>query len=247
MKLLLFLISTLPLCAVSYVGDFDFSPGRTDDEIRVTGSATLTTPGTYSADSIRITGDLIISTPGTYRIETTAGTFRVSGSITGPGAGTTLEIEADDNLTSFTNGVTISFYTPEPEPEPADAPLLNISTRADIAPGKNLQPGFVVGGDIPRRVLIRAIGPGLAQFNITTAMPNPRLRVFQSGEEIASNDDWNAADAATMAAVGAFAIDAGSADAVAVLTLAPGAYTAIVDSATAGQGGEIILEVYFVN
>jgi len=60
---------------------------------------------------------------------------------------------------------------------------------------------------------------------------------------VGSNDNWLAADAGTMAAAGAFALNAGSKDAALVATLAPGGYTSPV-TATDGGSGVALLEVY---
>ena len=59
------------------------------------------------------------------------------------------------------------------------------------------------------------------------ALTDPRLSLYDAGGAlIAANDNWQAADAATSAEVGAFPLASGSTDAVIVATLAPGAYTA---------------------
>ena len=55
----------------------------------------------------------------------------------------------------------------------------------------------------------------------------------------------NAADAATFASVGAFALNAGSNDAAVVATLQPGSYTAQV-SGVAGGTGTALIEIYAV-
>jgi hypothetical protein len=52
---------------------------------------------------------------------------------------------------------------------------------------------------------------------------------------------------ALFAAVGAFDLPKGSHDAAVVLTLAPGAYTAVVTAADARKGGEVLIEVYVVD
>lgn len=129
----------------------------------------------------------------------------------------------------------------------APSPLVNIATRGTVAAGGNLQPGFVVGGAVSRRVLLRAAGPALAAFGVAAPMADPKIAVLKNGAQIAANDNWLASDAATMAGVGAFAFAAGSRDAALVLTLEPGAYTAIIESATAGGSGEVVAEVYFID
>jgi hypothetical protein len=94
--------------------------------------------------------------------------------------------------------------------------------------------------------LIRAIGPTLATaFDVPGAMTDPKLELFSGQTVIAANDNWGGD--AQLTAIGnrvaAFKIDdGGSRDAVLLLTLAPGNYTAHV-SAVAG-GGLALVEVY---
>lgn len=126
---------------------------------------------------------------------------------------------------------------------PAVAPLVNISTRATLAAGQILNPGFVVGGSVPRRVLIRAIGPALGAFGVGNALAAPVLTVFSGQTQIGQAAGWGAELAAVFSAVGAFALPAGSRDAALVLTLAPGSYTAQIG----GGAGEVLAEVYFVD
>jgi hypothetical protein len=131
-------------------------------------------------------------------------------------------------------------------PQPAP-PLLNISTRANLTANQILSPGFVVGGNVARRVLIRAVGPTLGTaFNIPGSMADPSLTVFRGQTQIATNNDWGgtAALSAVFSSVGAFALPVSSLDAAIVLTLAPGNYTAQVRGTGAG---EVIVEVYFVD
>lgn len=141
-------------------------------------------------------------------------------------------------------------FAPIPNPPiapPAPAgqvPLVNISTRAVLAPGQVLNPGFVVGGTVPRRVLIRAIGPGLAALGVPGVMANPSLTVFSGQTQIGANDDWAASLASIFTSVGAFGLPANSKDAALLLTLNPGAYTAQLR----GDGaGDVLLEIYFVD
>ncbi|MCF3651848.1 LamG-like jellyroll fold domain-containing protein [Synoicihabitans lomoniglobus] len=124
--------------------------------------------------------------------------------------------------------------------------LRNISVRTNAANGQVITPGFVIRGTGTKRVLIRAIGPGLTQFGLTGVMPNPKVTVYDSNQQVvASNDDWNAATATAISAgVGAFAITPGSLDAALVVDLpAENAYTAQITGSD-GQGGLVILEVY---
>ena len=116
--------------------------------------------------------------------------------------------------------------------------LLNISSRGATTSDSSLVAGFVITGTQPKSVLLRAIGPTLTAFNLTGVLSAARLEVFSGSTSIAVGTDWGAAAnastiAATAARVGAFALANNSRDAAILLTLNPGAYTAIVT----GQGG----------
>jgi uncharacterized protein (DUF1800 family) len=130
-----------------------------------------------------------------------------------------------------------------------DARLANLSTRAAVGSGSNVMiSGFVIGPGAAKTVLIRAVGPTLANapFNIPGTLASPSLALFNSaGTQIKTNSSWLAADAATMTSVGAFPLPAGSRDAALVTTLDPGAYTAQV-SGVGDTTGLAILEVYEV-
>ncbi|MBL9200147.1 MAG: hypothetical protein JNL39_06550 [Opitutaceae bacterium] len=126
------------------------------------------------------------------------------------------------------------------------APLRNTSTRLTLGSGGMATMGFVVAGATPRRVLVRAIGPSLAQFGVASPAAAPALTVLRSGAEIGTNSGWGGAPdlAAVFAKVGAFALPTSSRDCALVLTLAAGNYTAQV---RADGGGEVLFEVYFVD
>jgi alpha-tubulin suppressor-like RCC1 family protein len=146
--------------------------------------------------------------------------------------------------------------TPAPELTAATPRLVNVSVLKSIREGDSLTAGFVIGGMGTRRVLIRAVGPalGLAPFNIGGVMSDPKLTLYAGQQVIAVNDNWGSQSAgltatqitATADGVGAFRIgDASSRDAVLLLTLNPGNYTAQV-AAASGGGGFVITEVYEV-
>jgi hypothetical protein len=140
------------------------------------------------------------------------------------------------------NGTATLAAIPQPGP-----PLVNISTRAVLAAGQVLNPGFVVGGTVPRRVLVRAVGPTLGTaFGVPGSMADPSLAIFRGATQIAANNDWGggAALIAVFTSVGAFALPVSSLDAAVVVTLAPGNYTAQIRGTGAG---EVIAEVYFID
>lgn len=127
--------------------------------------------------------------------------------------------------------------------------LVNLSTRGEAGSGDNaLIGGFVLGGTQPRRILIRAIGPSLAGFNVAGALADPTLTLFRGATRLATNDDWeisrsSAAIAVTAQRVGAFPLASASLDAALLITLAPGPYTVVVASADGGTGIALV-EIY---
>lgn len=123
--------------------------------------------------------------------------------------------------------------------------LSNLSTRANAGSGNSVvTAGFVIGPGAGKRVLIRAAGPALAAFGLTGVLADPVLTLYNSANAVvATNDNWNSADAAVIAGAGAFAFASGSADAAIVTTLAPGSYTAQVTGA-GGTTGLALVEVY---
>jgi hypothetical protein len=132
------------------------------------------------------------------------------------------------------------------------APLSNCSNRSFVRAGSVAFTGFVVTSGGSGFVLVRAVGPSLALFGITDALRNPRLNVIgaNSGQVIVSNDDWGSESALsvsrTSAIVGAFPLSVGSNDSAVILSVAPGAYVAQVDSPDASDSGQALIEVYIL-
>lgn len=127
--------------------------------------------------------------------------------------------------------------------------LVNVSVLKQIGAGTSLTAGFVVGGTGGKQILIRAVGPGLAQLGVGGTMSDPQLTLNQSGvaTAIGANNDWGggAALATAFTRVGAFALPPAGRDAAILITLAPGAYTAQV-SGVSGSAGLALVEVYEV-
>ncbi len=127
--------------------------------------------------------------------------------------------------------------------------LFNISTRASTGAGDStLIAGIVVSGSVPKRVLIRGVGPTLAALGVTGALTQPQLSIIKDGVTVASNSNWTtspdrAAIEAASAQVGAFALGSTNADAAMIVSLAPGNYSAQVTGAN-GTAGIAIIEIY---
>lgn len=129
--------------------------------------------------------------------------------------------------------------------------LINLSCRAEVSHEHPLIAGFVISGEGPVKLLIRAAGPALTPFNITDALANPQLILFDANqEEIGNNDTWHHAAnitelRAAASLVGAFDFADDSNDAAAFVTLSPGAYTVIVEGVAEARGVALV-ELYEV-
>ena len=124
----------------------------------------------------------------------------------------------------------------------ANARFTNVSARTFGGIGADtLIVGFSVAGVGTRRLVIRAIGPGLTAFGVVGAMPDPKLELYAGAAKAGENDNWDVSTLAAQQSVGAFALASGSRDAVLVTTLAPGSYTVQV---TGGTTGVALVEVY---
>ncbi|MCF3650688.1 glycoside hydrolase family 44 protein [Synoicihabitans lomoniglobus] len=134
------------------------------------------------------------------------------------------------------------------------ARLTNVSARTWVGTDSdNLIAGFVISGDVGQTLLIRAVGPTLAQWGVPGLLDDPVLRIYRQGDTMPlyQNDDWDdiayAAEIATAAqTVGAFPLSTGTNDAALLLTLPPGVYSAVV-SGKANTTGVALVEVYEVN
>lgn len=127
----------------------------------------------------------------------------------------------------------------------------NLSTRAEVTPQGRVFGGFVIT-DMPRLVLVRAVGPGLAQFGVTNALPSVRLELFNYDTVIAANEDWavnpsyrTQIESAAQKA-GAFPLTPGTKDAAMAIILAPGTYTVQARGVTP-VSGSVLLEVYLID
>lgn len=147
---------------------------------------------------------------------------------------------------SGASGVTLAEIY-DADPATAATRLTNLSTLGFVGTGDNaLTAGFVITGSASKRLLIRAIGPGLAPFGVGDRLADPQLSLVPlGGLPIASNDDWPDLPSvqSAFAAAGAFALSSGSKDAALVITLEPGGYTVVVSGANATTGNALV-EIY---
>ncbi|HEX7515806.1 MAG TPA: PQQ-dependent sugar dehydrogenase [Chthoniobacterales bacterium] len=120
---------------------------------------------------------------------------------------------------------------------------LNISSRSHVANGANVMiGGFIITGNADKRVIIRAIGPSLQQFNVPNPLADPVLELHgPTGTLITSNDNWKQTQQVLIEST--HLAPTNDLESAIVATLQPGAYTAIV-SGQGGAGGIGLVEVY---
>jgi len=144
--------------------------------------------------------------------------------------------------------------------------IVNVSARVNIKAGETVIPGFVVLGE-SKQLLIRAVGPKLADLGVTSPLPDPTMTIYrtrydgQPNDVVAIIDDWKADGAdvtainAAMATAGAFPLEPfadfqgnplptdDTKSAATLLELSVGVYTVVVTSADGGEG-DVLVEAY---
>ncbi len=125
--------------------------------------------------------------------------------------------------------------------------LANISTRVRVGTGEAAAiGGFIVVGETPKKVIVRALGPSLSSSGLSASKlaADPTLELLDSsGAVIATNNSWREAEA-EVNATGIPPRD--DAESAIVATLEPGSYTAVVHDAR-GAGGLALVEIYDLN
>src|SRR5205085_10702073 len=131
--------------------------------------------------------------------------------------------------------------------QPADSQLANISTRGFVLTDNNVMiGGFILGGNSNTAIVVRGLGPSLAQFGLNPVLADPTLELHNSnGAILVSNDNWtdDPAAAAQLVALG-LAPQRGQESAL-VVSLPPGAFTAILAGKNGGTGIGLV-EIYNV-
>lgn len=119
----------------------------------------------------------------------------------------------------------------------------NLSTRGQVLTGSQVMiGGFIISGGVPKDVVIRALGPSLANQGVNGALSDPTLELRDgSGALIDSNDDWEQ-DANAVALTAAGLAPSNAKESALRRTLNAGSYTAIVRGV--GGTGLGLVEVY---
>jgi len=126
----------------------------------------------------------------------------------------------------------------------ANSHLSNISTRGVVQTGANVMiGGFIVSGASGSvNLVVRALGPSLAQFGVPNPLADPRLGLYDgNGTLIMWNDNWKDSQQAAIQNSGFQPPN--NLDSAILVTLPTGNYTAIVSGKNGGTGVGLV-EVY---
>lgn len=167
-------------------------------------------------------------------------------------------------VTTFAGGLQLTTESSMLIVNPPPGIITSLSTRGYVGTGDDLLiAGIAISGTGTKKVLIRAVGPRLADFGIDNALEDPRmeLRKFVGNTTVfvADNDDW--VDAPNLAEIlvasdqaFAFPLDGslqgGTDDTVSsviLIDLAPGSYSASVEGLGSNLTGLTIVEVYAIS
>jgi glucose/arabinose dehydrogenase len=144
------------------------------------------------------------------------------------------------------NGTGVSLVEVYDVDRTSSSRLANVSGRASVQTGTNvLISGFIVGNNIgASKVIVRALGPSLAQSGVTNPLLDPTLELHDNnGTLLLANDNWqeNAAQGAQVSANGL--APGNPLESAIAISLVPGTYTAIVAGKNGGTGVGLV-EVY---
>jgi hypothetical protein len=120
----------------------------------------------------------------------------------------------------------------------------SVSARGSVGKGTAaLMTGFVITGDTPVRLLVRAIGQSLS--GLQGVLKDPQLDIYSGTTLLQHNDNWGGTSALTalFQRAGASKLPSNSKDAAIDITLPPGTYSAVV-SGINGTTGLARIEFY---
>lgn len=139
-----------------------------------------------------------------------------------------------------TSGIAlVEVYDVDGYNDPGDnkvARLANISTRGLVEAGDNVMiGGVIIGGPAQATMLLRGLGPSLSAHGVKGVLADPQLTLYNSdGTQISSNNNWQDSQEQKIEATGLAPTN--PLESAIDITLAPGAYTAILRGVNNGTG-----------
>jgi pectin methylesterase-like acyl-CoA thioesterase len=123
--------------------------------------------------------------------------------------------------------------------------FFNISTRLRIDPSQKVGiGGFIITGDAPKKVIVRAIGPSLGVLGLPQVVADPVLDLHgEGGETIATNNNWRESPDSAEELMAKGLAPVHELESALVVTLSPGHYTAVVTGNESSLGTALV-ELY---
>src|SRR5207248_5516099 len=109
-----------------------------------------------------------------------------------------------------------------------NASIANISPRVDVQSGQSVSiGGFIIAGTATKNVIVRAIGPSLANVGVQGSLADPTLELRDSsGNLLRANDNWKETQEQPIRDT--LLAPSNDLESAIVASLPSGAYTAIV-------------------
>lgn len=218
------------------------------------GSANRDNDQSHSASSTSATG---WQTSSVQPFNQGYGGAAFSGTITVPPGGLTFSLSAyvyaeargdRPAVSNFGNTAALTFTLPQGVSFTstdgilsAGSRLANISTRARVVGGNNVSiAGFIVTGNVPKKVIVLGIGPSLAGV-VPNPLPNPTLQLNRDNTVLTTNDDWKDSQQTEIQNSGLAPTN--NLESAIIRTLDPGNYTAVLSDKNNAPGIGVV-QVY---
>ncbi|MEY2560172.1 MAG: hypothetical protein QOG51_587 [Verrucomicrobiota bacterium] len=126
-------------------------------------------------------------------------------------------------------------------PPPSPSKVVNLASRLFVDTGERVSiVGFIITGDVSKKVLIRGLGPSLMANNVPTVLANPVLTLFDDAQNVlVTNDDWQQSPQATEIMNSGLA-PKNQLESAILISLPPGHYTAVLSGNNGGTGNGIV-------
>ena len=134
----------------------------------------------------------------------------------------------------------IDFYDQNPA---STVQLRNISSRGFVGTNSTVMIGGFITAVAENRVIVRVLGPSLAQFGVTGVLIDPVLGLYDAnGNAIASNDNWQ--QSSQMSEIQSSGFAPPNAAEPAIISIRPLGNTTAIVSGKNGTTGVALVEVY---
>ncbi len=105
--------------------------------------------------------------------------------------------------------------------------------------------GFIVSGSVPKRVILRGIGPSLSAVGVADVLVDPALELHGPSIATITNNNWRDTQETEIVATGIPPVN--NAESAIVVTLDAGAYTVILKGNAPNPNGVGLVEIYDLN